>query len=151
LDTGFTKALVKKILLASGDRPPSQGARRLSLILSIRLGVVQPWLVFSVMKTPLRRLKQKVLPSAENVPLASHGCFSVLQIRPGAKTLAVEPGGVCPRYGPSAKGFANNGLEHTAKKATSQTIVFFVCFITNLLFTRLIGLQAVYEIRVDIP
>jgi hypothetical protein len=40
------------------------------------------------MKIPLHRWKQKVLPSEEKVPKASHEDFPVLvlQIRPGAKT-----------------------------------------------------------------
>jgi len=120
------------MLLASGDR---QGAQWLWVILSIRVGAVQPLSVFSVMKIPLRRWKQKVLPSAEKVPKASHG-RPVLQISPGAKTLAIGPGGICPRYGPLANGFPNTGMELIPKKATSQTNPFFVSFITNLLFLR---------------
>jgi len=73
-----------------------------------------------------------VFPSAEKVPKPSHG-RPVLQISPGAKTLAVEPGGVCPRYGPLAKGAANAWMEPIPKKTTSFIIVFFVCFITYLL------------------
>jgi hypothetical protein len=56
---------------------------------------------------------------------------------PGAKTWAVEPGGVCPRYGPSAKGFPNTWIEPTAKtKTITQYISFFFCFITNLPLLR---------------
>jgi hypothetical protein len=39
-------------------------------------------------------------------------------------------------YGPLIKGFPSTGIEPTAKKATSQTIFFFVCFITYLLLLR---------------
>ena len=71
LDSGRS-ALVKKILLASGDRQGDQGIQRFHGILFICSGAVQPWSVFSVRKTPVPRMKQKVLPSAEKVPQASY-------------------------------------------------------------------------------
>jgi hypothetical protein len=72
------------------------------------------------------------LPSAEKLTYPSPCCDPAWQISPGAKTLAIGPGVVCPKYGPTANGFANAGIEPTAQKATSQTIFFLVCFITNL-------------------
>jgi len=97
LFNGFNKLLVKKILLASGDRQGDQGAHIFDGILFISSGAVQPWSVFSVIKTPGPFMKQKVLPSAEKVPKASHVRGRVSLISPGAKTLATGPGGVCPK------------------------------------------------------
>jgi hypothetical protein len=88
-----------------------------------------------------------VLPSAEKLGQASHWPGRVSQINPGAKTLATGPGGLCPKYGPLAKGFANTGIEPTAKKTTSKTIFFLVCFITYLHFIvaiRLFDIPSAY-------
>ncbi|MBC8468001.1 MAG: hypothetical protein H8D56_00905 [Planctomycetes bacterium] len=72
--------------MASGDRQGDQGAHIFDGILAISSGLFQPCSVFSVIKTPGPRMKQKVLPSAEKVPKASHVCGRVSQISPGAKT-----------------------------------------------------------------
>jgi hypothetical protein len=97
LNSGFIKLLVKKILLASGDREGDQGAHIFVGILVISSGFFQPWSVFSVIKTPGPFMKQKVLPSAEKVPKASHVRGRVSQISPGAKTWATGPGGIYPK------------------------------------------------------
>jgi hypothetical protein len=90
--------------------------------------------MFSVIKTYPRRSKQKVLPSAEKLPQSSNWCGRVSLINPGAKIRGVDPGGVCPMYGPLTKGFANTGMELIPRKTMSTTIFFFVCFIAYLLF-----------------
>jgi len=68
-----------------------------------------------------------------------------------AEARKVRRVGSVPNKVPSAKGFPNTWIEPTAKKATSQTICFVVCFITYLLFTRLIFLRAIYRIQANIP
>ncbi len=55
LDAGFNKALVKKILSASGDMQADQGENVFAGMLLMSSGLVQPWSVFSVIKTPLNR------------------------------------------------------------------------------------------------
>jgi hypothetical protein len=83
--------------LASGERQGDQGDHIFAGILVISSGVFQPWSVFSVMKIPPTPIKQKVLPSAEKVAKASHVRGRVSLTNPGAKTLAIGPGGVCPK------------------------------------------------------
>jgi hypothetical protein len=78
-------------------------------------------------------LKQSVLPSAEKLTQASPWSGPVSQINPGAKTSAVEPGGVCPRYGPLANGSANAWRHPTQARITIQYRLFHVGFIDRLL------------------
>lgn len=56
-----------------------------------------------------------------------------MQIIPGAKTWATGPGGVCPKYGPVANGFAHTVLLINKAIAKIQYLVYPLWFITGLL------------------